>query len=373
MNTSVIGADSAPLRFFEEISAIPRASRNEAEIADYLERFAAERGLFCRRDASCNVLIKKGASVGREAEPALMLQAHTDMVAEKNEGVAHDFATQGLRLLREGNILRADGTTLGADDGFGVAIMLAALDDDTLSHPALECLFTAAEEVGLVGASACDYSDITAKRMINLDSAEEDRIIVGCCGGHRTDLLLDVQTHPADGEGILVKVSGLCGGHSGEDIHRGRGHALAILQSLLCELRKTQELRFAHLVCPGRSNVIPRECSATVCARDRQAAETLLRAAADRVLREPRLAEDAGLCIEIEKAPYRELWSVEDTDRMLQLLGLPHGVLTWRVPGLLPQTSRNLGLVCYKRGMVGVSVSTRSPSKKNAVGKRCGA
>ncbi|MBE6595940.1 MAG: aminoacyl-histidine dipeptidase, partial [Ruminococcaceae bacterium] len=227
----------APFRFFEEISAIPRASGNEAGIAAYLMRFAGSRGLSCCEDAIHNVLIQKPASPGREGEPALLLQCHTDMVAEKHGHVAHDFEKEGIHLLREGNILRADGTTLGADDGFGVALILAVLDDAELSHPALECLFTVSEEIGLEGAGAFDYTRVSARRMINLDSAEEDTVIIGCCGGLRTDLTVPLHFTDVSEDGLRVRISGLCGGHSGEDIDRGRLNAHVLMGAVLRELQ----------------------------------------------------------------------------------------------------------------------------------------
>ena len=149
-----------PFYYFEQISKIPRASRNEKAIADYIVDFAEKKGLNCYRDGVNNVLIVKNATQGRENEAPLMLQAHTDMVAEKNNGTVHDFEKDPIHLIQEGNILRAKDTTLGADDGFGVAVMLSILENDEISHPYLECLFTSSEEVGLEGASAFDYSKI---------------------------------------------------------------------------------------------------------------------------------------------------------------------------------------------------------------------
>ena len=177
-----------PLRYFEEISAIPRASGNEAGMANYLVDFAQEKGFFCYRDAANNVLIKKPATKGREKEPTVILQAHTDMVAEKNAGVVHDFEKDGIRLVREGDILHADGTTLGADDGYGVSMILAVLTECE-DHPALECLFTSSEETGMDGALAFDYSKLSGRILLNLDGGEEDLLTCGCCGGFRLQLL----------------------------------------------------------------------------------------------------------------------------------------------------------------------------------------
>ncbi len=364
MEYMVTGFDAPPIRFFEQISAIPRATGNEGGIADYLQAFAAAQGLFCYRDAANNVFMRKSATPGREGEPTVLLQAHTDMVAEKNEGTAHDFSKDPLRLVQNGNLLKADGTTLGADDGCGVAFMLAALADPTLSHPTLECLFTASEEGGLNGANVFDYSHVSAKRMINLDSAEEDRIIVGCCGGHRSTLSFAVKEQPTDRQGISIRISGLCGGHSGEDIHRGRGNALVLLRELLSALPREQDCRIADIRCVGRGNVIPRECEATVAVCDLDAGLALLRTVAEQLQNVPRPAEDSGLAIEIGPAPCHSLWSEEDTARMLHLLSTPCGVLEWRVPGELPHFSRNMA--CIRREGEGVHLvfTSRSPSTK---------
>ena len=154
--------------YFEEIAKIPHGSENEAAIADYIVAFATERGLDCYRDAANNVLIRKGGTAGRENEPVLALQGHTDMVCEKNPDVVHCFETDPLKLVAENGYLRASGTTLGADDGIAVAIMLAILDGESESHPPLECFFTSGEEIGMIGANQFDFSKLTAKRVIDL-------------------------------------------------------------------------------------------------------------------------------------------------------------------------------------------------------------
>ena len=191
----------AVFRYFEEISAIPRGSYNEAGIADYLCAFAAKRGLEHSRDAQNNVLIKAPASADRAGAAPLLLQGHTDMVCEKNRDTVHDFLRDPLKLYLDGKYLRARGTTLGGDDGIAVAIMLALLDGTFPTHPACECLFTTAEEVGMDGAHAFDYSLLTARRMLNLDSEEFGVVTAGCAGGLRSDL-----TVKTDCEALAVTV-----------------------------------------------------------------------------------------------------------------------------------------------------------------------
>ena len=193
-------------RFFEEISAIPRPSYHEARVANYLMDFAKQRGLECYRDAENNVLIKAPATKGWEMHAPILFQGHTDMVCEKNADVEHDFMKDPLRLFVDGNLLRAKGTTLGADNGIAVAMMLALLDGEIAEHPAYECLFTTAEEVGLNGAYGFDYSRIQARRLVNLDSEKLGKITCGCAGGLRSDLTLTCAREPFAGEAIRVTV-----------------------------------------------------------------------------------------------------------------------------------------------------------------------
>ena len=173
--------------FFEEISAIPRGSGNEKGISDYLVKFAHDRGLWVDQDDAYNVINKKGGSKGAENRPAVMPQGHIDMVCEKVAGVEHDFEKEGLDLVVEDGVLTANGTTLGADNGVAVALMLMVLDDEDIVHPPVECVFTTEEEVGLNGARALDKSQISARTMINMDSEEEGMATISCAGGLRIE------------------------------------------------------------------------------------------------------------------------------------------------------------------------------------------
>ena len=355
-------ANDAALRFFEEISAIPRASYHEKEIAEYLEKFAADRGLFCYRDAAHNVLIKRPATAGREKEPVVLLQAHTDMVAEKHSHIDHDFLRDGVKLQREGDRLFANGTTLGADDGFGVAIMLAVLDDNELSAPALECLFTSAEEVGLVGAGKFDYSRISAKYMLNLDSAEEDTVIVGCCGGVRSTLTVPVTFEELQGQGFTLSVGGLCGGHSGEDIHRNRLNANVLIGKLLVALGEYTPFRLVHITGGDKSNAIPRECKVTLLPDDIDAARAFLEGGEALARSFICAKEDEGLTLKAEAVRVTRAISYADTDKILQALQLPNGILHMRKePPIMPETSRNLASVRTEKDCIIINLCARSP------------
>lgn len=257
------------MKFFKEISAIPRASYKEEKIAAYLCEFARTRGLEYYRDHSNNVLINAPATKGRERSPALLLQGHTDMVCEKNEGVEHDFDVDGLDLYEEDGWIKASGTTLGADNGTAVAIMLYVLDGGVDSHGPLQCLFTASEEVGLDGARSFDYERIYARRMINMDSADERLIIAGCAGGLRTSVTFDVREERITAPHLVsIFVKGLFGGHSGEDIDKGRANANKLMGRVLYSLLSGGNVRLVSVSGGSKDNAIPRECRATLAVWD---------------------------------------------------------------------------------------------------------
>lgn len=254
------------MSFFYRISAIPRGSGNEAGIADFLVSFAEERGLFCVRDEENNVFIKKPASAGCEGAEPVLLQGHTDMVCEKNSGTEHDFLTEPLKLKLDGDTLYAEGTTLGADDGTAVALMLELLDDKNAVHPPLECLFTTAEETGLTGAKAFDCSLITASRMLNLDSETEGEAVAGCAGGARISYRRELMraAAPMTHKQVIISLSGFAGGHSGADIDLGRANANRVLAELLAELYDKRPFMLRSVSGGSADNAIPREAEAVL-------------------------------------------------------------------------------------------------------------
>lgn len=252
--------------FFEDISAIPRGSSNEKAVSDYLVAFAKERGLWYHQDALHNVIIKKPASAGAEDKPAVMLQGHLDMVCEKLAGVDHDFEKDGIDLIVKDGVLTANGTTLGGDNGAAVALMLAVLDDDTLAHPALECVFTTQEETGLTGAANLDKSLISARTMINLDSEEEGIATVSCAGGMRFTMTRPITRHAASGKLLAIGVSGLLGGHSGTDINKERQNGIILLARLINRVLHETGAQLASFTGGSKDNAIPREvCAVLVC------------------------------------------------------------------------------------------------------------
>lgn len=341
----------AVFRFFEDICAIPRGSANEAAIADYIEGFARERGLYCYRDGVHNVFIKCPATEGHESAPAVLLQGHTDMVCEKDDGVAHDFETDGLDLFVEDGWIGARGTTLGGDDGVAVAMMLAILDEPPMPHPAIECLFTVSEETGLVGAWAFDpvAAGMTARTMINLDSESEGVLTAGCAGGMRTDIKVPVDTEPVTGTPVRIALTGFSGGHSGVEIHEGHTNAVKLLGRLLRALWLDYEMSFIAIEGGGKDNAIPRAVTLTLsCTDDAEDFCRAVRTEAEKLRAEPNIiAADRDFSCTVEML-------TEDIP-MVQMDATStrwiFNYLTLGRDGVLEMNAHVKGLVAYSRNL----------------------
>jgi len=350
------------LNYFREISAIPRGSYKEAQIAQYLVDFANANNLSVIRDSAHNVFIRKKASAGYESAPAILLQGHTDMVCEKNGDVAHDFSTEGIRVIQDGDILRAEGTTLGADNGYAVALMMALLADNTLQHPEMECLFTSAEEVGMDGMRAFDKTLLHSQRMLNVDSCEESCATAACAGGVRTKLVRDNKAESCTDNAVRLTVKGLIGGHSGEDISRGRANALKLCARILSQIPPEQNLRLIQMDGGSKDNAIPRECTAMFTVNDIAAVKDTLLSCADKIKRELS-KDDANFLADITTEPYDgSVLCAEDTIRTIALLRtLPCGPLQMShdIPGLV-QTSSNTAIVHASGARTEVTLSSRS-------------
>ncbi len=353
-------------RHFDCVLATPRASKREAALRDTIRAWAGERGFAVRVDAFGNLVVAVAAKPGREAAPIVVLQSHLDMVCEKNSGVAFDFEREGIQPRREGDWLYARGTTLGSDNGIGVAAMLALADDPAVAHGPLELLFTTEEEIGLNGASALDPALVTGRTLLNLDTEEEGSLYVGCSGGAGTvlDLPLDSMFGAEGRVALVVKVSGLKGGHSGVDIHLQRGNAIAILARTLHALWREFQFELVAISGGNLDNAIPREAEATVrvAAGDRTAFERAVagQVAAQRV---ELGSVDPGLTHEVVagSAP-GEVFADETTAKALALLvALPHGVtrMSDDIPGLV-ESSSNLARVRTDGRTLRISISNRS-------------
>ena len=248
---------------FEELCAIPHGSGNMEEISSWVEDFGKKRGLFCVRDEALNVFIKAPGTKGYEDSDPVLLQAHLDMVCEKAPQSRHSFMSDPLDVDFMDDMVFARGTTLGADDGIAVAIILAILDED-YPHPPLECLFTTDEEVGMDGIKAFDFSGVSARRVINLDSEDEGVIYVSCAGGLRSKLTLPVKKHQDSGVKYNIIISGLTGGHSGDRIDRYNANAIIVMGRLLHFLEKQHKFHIINLQGGLMDNAIPREANCTI-------------------------------------------------------------------------------------------------------------
>lgn len=363
-------------RHFAALSAIPRASTKEAAARDYVLAQAARLGLEAIRDGVGNVVIRKPARPGREGAIGAALQGHLDMVCEKNEGTVHDFDTDPIRLIRDGDWLKADGTTLGADNGVGVAAALAVMESGDIAHGPLEFVFTIDEESGLTGASDFPNGLLKSHYFLNLDGEEEGTLCIGCAGGLNTVARRKVERQPAGtGDAWRVRVSGLQGGHSGIDINKGRGNAVRILGRVLEILMESLPLAVADMQGGSKRNAIPREASATVVldgAREQELRSTV--ALAEAQIRSELGAFDSGLRITVEGVarPDRVLAGADAVLVAGVLASLHHGVLAMSpdVAGLV-QTSTNLATVSTRDGEVEIETSQRSAieSSKLAAGR----
>ena len=252
------------LKHFEAISQIPRGSGNEKAVSDYIYNFAEKLNLKAQQDKWNNIIVFKPSSPGYEEKPAVILQAHLDMVCEKNAGTVHDFTKDPLKLYVDGDTIRAEGTTLGGDNGIGVALCMAALESET-SHPPLEIVLTTDEESGMTGALNLSASLLKATRMINLDSGDDSEFVMGCAAGTMAEFFLPVKWEASGGQAYKISVSGLKGGHSGLDITDDRGNALRILGYLLDELQNYDAgMKIASASGGMKVNAIPRESEAVI-------------------------------------------------------------------------------------------------------------
>lgn len=254
---------------FEALNAIPRGSKKEAAVIEFIQNFGAELGLETQTDGVGNVLIKKPATGGMNHRKTIVMQAHLDMVHQKNSEVDFDFDTQGIQMYVDGDWVKAKGTTLGADNGLGVAAIMGVLASDTIKHPAIEALFTIDEETGMTGALALEGDWLTGEILLNLDTEEDDELGVGCAGG--IDVTFKASYKPLEvtsGQACRISVSGLKGGHSGMDIHLGLGNANKIMNRLLWSVKNVVDL--VEIKGGSLRNAIPRESFAVVLVQDDQ-------------------------------------------------------------------------------------------------------
>lgn len=372
---------------FSQICQVPRPSKHEEKISRWLQTWAAEHGIECVADEAMNVIMRVPATPGYEDHEGVILQAHMDMVCEKNGDVSHDFMNDPIETYIDGEWLKAKGTTLGGDDGIGISMALAAITDPELQHPAIECLFTVDEETGLTGAMKLQDGMLKSKRLINLDSEDDGQIFIGCAGG--IDTLAKMHYEPVNRTSSIVQssiairlsVSGLLGGHSGDDINKGRANANQLIVWFLARIWPQTEIQLASINGGNLRNAIAREAQAVI---------TIPMAYKEQIRIEWNhfVAQMEGVFGEVEKDMRLELETTDMPETfipadkayrlIMALCECPHGMIAMsrEMPGLV-ETSTNLASIKMyednslpygesRRGVIEINTSQRSskePSK----------
>ena len=363
--------------YFEEICGIPHGSGNIEKISDYLVQFAKDRNLYVIQDELKNVIIVKEATAGYENEPALIIQGHMDMVAVHKPELSIDMTKEPLKVAVDGDNIYAEGTSLGGDDGIAVAYALAILDEDTLAHPRLEVVITVDEEIGLLGAEFIDLSMLKGSRLLNLDSEEEGIFWTSCAGGSKVACNVPYASKQALGEEYKVVVSGLLGGHSGAEIHKGRGNSNVLTGRLLWALSSKMELGLVESKGGLADNAISRETITTmvVSKENADAFKAIVDTFAAQV-KDELATKDPGFYVTCECMGTAEKTCIygEELKRLAAyLVNLPDGVqaMSADVEGLV-ETSLNLGIMeISAKGFNGdFAVRSSVESSKNALEER---
>lgn len=351
--------------YFEQIAAIPHGSRNTKAISDYLVNFAKEHNLVWYQDENNNVVIVKEASAGYEAAEPIIIQGHMDMVCEKEKGVDIDFEKDGLKLYIDGDFLKAEGTTLGGDDGIAVAYALALLDSQEIAHPKLEVVITVDEEIGMLGAEAIDLSMLTGHTMLNIDSDVEGSFLTGCAGGMAVNVTLPIKRVMQSGEKVALTITGLEGGHSGSEIDKEHGNANILMGRLLRALFEETPFGIISLAGGLKDNAIPRECVTELLVPQENV--NLVKEIADKLdieLKKEFMTADPSVRIEFEDLGKKEenILDFGSVSRVtFYLRSVPNGVqhMSQVMHGLV-ETSLNLGIMELKEDALHTVTSIRS-------------
>ncbi|MBD3635921.1 MAG: aminoacyl-histidine dipeptidase [Crocinitomicaceae bacterium] len=358
---------------FEDLNAVPRPSKKEERVRKFMVDFGNRLGLETFEDAAGNVIIKKPATSGMEDRETVILQSHIDMVHQKNSDTEFDFDSQGIESYIDGDWVKAKGTTLGADNGMGVAAAMALLSSKDIPHPAIEALFTIDEETGMTGAKQLDASKLTGKILLNLDTEDDDEFSVGCAGGIDTNTLYEYQEEevPDGFVGLQVVLKGLKGGHSGMDIHLGRGNANLLMNRILYELTEVADVRISELEGGSLRNAIPRESFGTIVCPASSAPEVKNRFQQvfnEIVVEFSGVEDDIKASITETDLPAKMI-SKSDMKTMLgAIYSTPNAVwkMSTKIPGLV-ETSSSLAKVIVKDGEFRTQSLQRSMSES---GKR---
>lgn len=352
--------------FFADLNQVPRPSKKEEKVQAFIINWAKERNLSWKQDEVGNILVEKPASPGMEDRRKVVLQAHLDMVCQKNADTVFDFETQGIQMYIDGEWVKAKGTTLGADNGMGVASILAVLDSSDIAHPALEALFTADEEAGMTGAHNLQPGFLSGDILMNLDTEDDDELSIGCAGGIDTDVDWNYSetTVPADSKAFRIQVKGLFGGHSGMDIIYGRGNANKILNRMIYDGRGVFDWSISSFEGGGLRNAIPRESEALVVVPANKS-DAALAYWQDRAkaLESEFATTDPNIRINVESADLPEsMMKLEDFSRFSAALQATHDGIRRLSPDVedLVETSNNVAHVSLSQGSLSLKALQRS-------------
>lgn len=353
-------------RIFDDIRKIPRCSKHEERIRKYILSRAKNAGVDAESDETGNVMIRIRGTEGCENAQTVILQGHMDMVCDKNKDKIHDFSKDPIKIKKKGDWITADGTTLGADNGIGLAMAIAVAEDRSIKHGPIECLMTVDEETGMTGAMGLDPDFVNGKRLINLDTEEFGSIYTGCAGGGSSELKMDLSFEDfKGGRPIQMEITGLRGGHSGTDINLGRGNAIKLLGRVLYHISKSVDrINLVDLKGGSKHNAIPREADALMIlsSKDVERVKSLIHEEIESIKEEYKGVEpEVNVKIEKAETPARVM-TMASTRKTINLIQtLPHGVISMSsdVPGLV-ETSTNLAVFGLEKENIEVLMSTRS-------------
>ena len=360
---------------FSKLNAVPRPSKKEDKVIAFIKEFGENLGLETTVDEVGNVIIKKPATPGMENRKSIVMQSHLDMVCQKNNDVNFDFETQGIQMEVDGDWVKAKGTTLGADNGLGVATIMSILESSDIPHPDLEALFTIDEETGMTGALGLKPGQLTGQILLNLDTEEDDEIDIGCAGGIDVTVSQNYATETSNGQIVRIEVKGLQGGHSGMDIHKGFGNANIIMGRILYKALENQNVQLISIDGGSLRNAIPRESVALISVRNAgEFIENVTNGIKKEILEEFASVE-AHLQINIENSTSSEkALSVEDSKKIILVLKSLHNGVYRMSPDVqdLVESSNNVARVELKEGGLKILNLSRSSvdSSKDSVAEQ---
>ena len=353
-------------KWFYEISQVPRGSGNERAISDFLVKFAKDRNLEVHQDKAMNVIIKKPGTAGYEKSPTVIIQGHMDMVCEKEASSNHDFLKDPIKFVVKGEMLYADKTTLGGDDGIAVAYALTVLDSKDIPHPPLEVLITTEEETGMGGAMALTDEHLQGTRLLNIDSEEEGVFLVSCAGGANIHVLFDIKKEAAKGKFLKITVGGLLGGHSGIEINKQRANSIKLLGRILYNIKQNEKINIVEISGGSKHNAIAKDAYAVIAAENTEAVLKIVEKMTADFKGEYR-AVDKLLTVTSNETQNSsgQMFTKELTLNLIDFMAsIPNGVqyMSMEIPGLV-QTSLNNGVLEELDGKIKFTTSVRSSVK----------